>query len=726
MREESPQFAAKWRVVKACARCHRLKSKCVYEDPTYSSCRRCYELGVKCSVDEDPTAENARRRNNTKLALQVALRIDKLLHSVEKELQLMDAVQEDECAQKFALLSARLQAAGAKLAASKDDSADKEFPDIPIGSNLAHQLIYTHGIITEEEARLRYEYFLTHMLVFYPIISLPYKLGDFEELLEQNPVLLMTCVLVTSVNDNGISERSANRELNHKLNHYVNWFLAHHIYIQASDFSFHLVAACLILSLWCVPPRKVGQFKSQIDLMCSFSLSLCIDVGNVALFALDVVLRDESVERNNLRSFLGLYCSCGSLGFSLPRFNFVAWSRRHELAVLRLLTPLPDLSLPTRNDRFLCYYAKVTRVGQELFDFFQVNGVNMHFLSSDNKSNGLGGLHVSLLEESGTMPLANITAVLKTYESTLSKTISESGFIEEESLSPRADAPKEKYALLLTYYQLMMMAHDNLVSWCIMRITGEKPQEDTSDSLLITQHVIKFGEVCEKILQCFVEINSEPTTNYPTFFYYRPLHALISLIRLLILVKSEVLTAHLTGIDLVHFKLQEYYEKVTRIVERNETMFDLSVCKQVSVVLQRINKWVNLVTNYDRSRGNLVSLDFIKLTDMSKGQEIEKLKPPPENPRKKAKLSSDTLPTPVEIPQSTIDELPQEDFPEMLRFAADPTEVSKYTTNYSIQEIFKELDEDILRYLNPYEPNLDVDNQGSSLFTDFLAKEFEM
>ncbi|SGZ49524.1 CIC11C00000000452 [Sungouiella intermedia] len=60
------QFATKWKVAKACARCRRLKTKCIFEDPTYDSCHRCYGLGIKCSVEEDPTAETYKRRSQQK------------------------------------------------------------------------------------------------------------------------------------------------------------------------------------------------------------------------------------------------------------------------------------------------------------------------------------------------------------------------------------------------------------------------------------------------------------------------------------------------------------------------------------------------------------------------------------------------------------------------------------------------------------------------------------
>lgn len=741
------QFATKWKVAKACARCHRLKSKCIFEDPSYDLCRRCYALGIKCSVDEDPTADNAKRRSQPKTAAKIAARIDKLLQSVETEMQNFDSGDLDMDSggmSKFAVQAARLQVLGAKLASTVSNGESTKMveplpgeessvelfdeisslPHVSLSSNLAYELIFTHKFLSYEEAKARYEYFQKQMVIYYPIISLPKSLEDFDTILLENALLLVTCIYVTTVTDHGLSSENgtSNRKLNQILRYYVNRVLASHIFVEALSFSYHMVLACLILSLWCVPPDKVGQFKSQVDLMSSFCLSLCIDVGNVTMYERDAVFDDDLTERNNLRSFLGLYCCCGSLGFSLPRFKLVAWSKRHELTIKRLLED-SGANIPTRNDRFLCYYARIIRVGQELFDYFAVNGVSMHFLSSEEKSSGLGGLPISRLEESGTLPLANITLVLKNYESTLRTILYESEFINEDSLTPKEEAPKEKYALLLTYYQLMMMTHDNLVSWCICRLTAEKHKtptsKDSEDSLLIAQHIIKFGEICEKILQCFININAEPTINYPTFFFYRALHALISLIRLSVLVKSEISSSRLMSLNQVKFNLQSYFEQISAAVETNKTLYDLAICHRISQILQRISKWVHVVANYDKLlSSDAVNIDFIKLTDMSKGQEIEKLK----DPLQRQNLKRQKLEMPPEPVKAQNNILEKEFFPDVLRFATDPSE-SKYTSNYSIQEIFKEIDQDILRYLNPFDP-MEGDGTSSNFINEYLSKDF--
>lgn len=724
---ESLQFSQRWRVARACARCHRLKSKCIYEDPAYSSCRRCFDLGVRCSVDEDPTAYEARKRSSSVSALLTVSKIEKLLQRAEKELEGMDTTDAVDlvAAEKFQAQSVRLHQIGSKLALlglGNVLAGALQYPELPPGANLASHIIYTHRFLDENEARQRFDFFQQQMITYYPIISLPQKLQNFDHLLTASPLLLLTCVYVTTINDYGFSSRTANRKLNATLDHYVNTYIAHRVYVKASEFTYHAVLACMILSLWCVPPDREGQFKSQVDLITSFALSLCIDVGNVTMYDPEAVLQDDSTERNNLRSFLGLYCCAGSLAFSLPRFKLVAWSKRHELVTERLSRPLTDGVLPLRNDRFLCYYAKLIRVGQELYEYFADNGVSLHFLSSEEENGGLGSLPASAFEESGHLPLVDISQLLRDYKIKLSGILQESGFIAEDD-TPKQGAPREKYALLLTYYQLMMMTHDNLMSWRICRLTAEKKNDSLKaqeESEFIVEHTLKFGEFCEKMLLCFLDLDAEGFTTYPTFFYYRALRALVSLIRLLVLVKAELLTAYFSGLAQVKFNLKSLYDRVTEVIEKHYEQYGLIICGRVVIFLQRISRWVKAVGD-DNSKymKSGAQLDFIKLTDVSKGQEIEKLGDPDhhESPVKRVKLngSGEYRPSssnPPEVYNKDIADLRPETH-----------ELPNYATNYSVQDIFKEIDEDVLHYLNPFDLT-DTDMPATSFFNDYLSGGF--
>ena len=53
--QKNNEFAGKWRQTRACARCRRLKMKCSFTDPSFTSCVRCFNSKIECSFDNDPS-----------------------------------------------------------------------------------------------------------------------------------------------------------------------------------------------------------------------------------------------------------------------------------------------------------------------------------------------------------------------------------------------------------------------------------------------------------------------------------------------------------------------------------------------------------------------------------------------------------------------------------------------------------------------------------------------
>lgn len=726
-------FAEKWRVARACARCHRLKSKCVYEDPSYDLCKRCYSLGIKCLVEEDPTARSAKRRAAVRPALG---KIERMLAAVERELVAISENAELGCDDPD-LDRTGLAAAVLRIAALLEPGAASLGPQTPLQAKPAilqpNQLLQPTllqpptqlpsllqpaalptlppanlmrhaidaGLLSEAEARLRYAFFLAEMLAYYPIVSLPAALEQYEHVLEKAPVLLTVCVYVTTFSNYGFGPAAQNRTLNQNLKALVDHTVAHTVFVAADNLSSYLVMACLILSLWCVPPHKVGQFRSQIDLIAGYGVSLCIDAGNLSLFAADAVALDDLVARNNLRCFLAVYCCCGLLTFSLPRFKLVSWTPRHALAVAQLAKAAPG-GLPSRQDAFLCYYYELIYVGQQMYDYSAEHGVSMNLLTCEDTAGAkvpppAGAWH-------------KVVADLQGYETALTEIAEKSGLFETHLLLPLTAAPLEKYAVLLTYYHLVMMSHDNVVSWCIYRLTNDAEMPGF-DADLIVSHIRRFGELCEKIPQCFIDLNDSGTTQYPTFFYYRTLTALVSLIRLSILVNSELLRKHFPKVKFVQFNLPALYTKTAEIVRSNSEKYSLEICERFSEILVKIGRWVNAVKSSDSHKHPKtgVDIDFIKFTDMSKGQEIEKL----DVPATALRTFREKM-LPIKLPDST------SPFDTDEHVTAGATPLPRFFSNFSINEMFKEIDEDIVRYLNPFDT---MDNLAGNP-ADYFFKDF--
>ncbi|OVF09371.1 putative molybdopterin synthase sulfur carrier subunit [Clavispora lusitaniae] len=748
-------FASKWKVAKACARCHRLKSKCVYEDPTYSSCKRCYDLGIKCSADEDPTAETARRRK-----IKTPSKLERLVRAVESEVDKIargegngngTALKEDgkgastdgensgngkphqtqvengtlHQSKSKGQLSKREKdpqqaSVSSFLASALSSGSDSSFPFLPCQDNLAYcairleraagRLSLARGldpayiwknIITEDEARRRFFYFHNEMLPWHPVICFPQSFQDFDHLLSVSPLLLLSCILVTTISDHGLSSSTENRLLHSRLNDLINHAIARDVFVEARDFSLPMILSCLVLALWREPPEQTNQFKAQFDMMTAVSISLCMDVGNLAMFSPAALSKDDSVERNSVRSFLAVYASCGSLGLSLPRYQLVSWTWRHDLATKKLLEP--HGSLPSPNDVFVCRFAQIICEAQKLSDYFCANGVSMHVLSSIDRSDGLGC--VAMLGPDPRVPasVSEVEAVLERHHAALKSAIVSSGYVDE-NLHPVPEAPKGKYCLLFTYYQVMMVAYDNLVSWCFSVLTSAA-SNDPLWAHLLAQNIQKFGVFCTGLLNLFLVVNTDNhnLVNYPTFFMYRSLHAIVSLVRLEILIKSEVVAARSIPVRSFYDDLQKYHMQVVRIIENNQHSI---VCARAMHTLQRITRWVNIVGDHQKFRN--VNIDFVGFTKMSKGVEIEKLAEPQDKQDQVDASESIHKRQDVELDNASNkrQKLESSEYSSAFsvsRFASDPTESAHYTNSCSIQEIFKEMDEDILSFLNPFD-----------------------
>lgn len=786
------QFSTRWRQVKSCARCHRLKIRCTFEDPTFKSCSKCFAIGVNCSPDIDPTAKFARKktRKTKGVEQEVEKRLIYDVNSVKSIYELIDLTKrsisdmienkEPEIFIKENLenLSSELSEISSKvnnlIEGYEDDGInsngyerfnqlnDLNYPHIDINSNLAKELLFKLKLISLEESQKRFDYFHNDILPFYPMLLFSEELSNFDYLLEHSPIILLCCIYVTTVNNNDLSDtenhddhKKLNRSLNKLLGFYLENFLAYHVYIKSQDFNYHLIYAALILSFWCLPSHKNGHFKSQINLLTAFNISLCINTGNLSNKKMNKILFDDSHDRNDLRVFLSVYCSCGSLGLSLPRYKLVTWSKNYSNAVSILLKRDQVNDLPKRYDRYLCYYAKLIYLGQEMLSFLSLN--NSHIPLDSYKNDNLPDPMIHKVWDDNTVSMSNTRIILNNYEQKLYQILMDSGFMINSKQEESLDAPKERYLLSIVYYHILVIVYDNLISsYLYSRKSAFMQAEQTAfladaDYLIYLQHIAKLIKACENILKTFIKINLE-TINFPTFIYYRAMHALILLVRLQLLIKSHssLLTEDRRDLEI---NVEYYFEEVSKIISKGQSEKDLVSCLKMSFILSKINNWLKLSTNF-RSQNNYVpqtlksgktdaNANFIKLTDMSKDQEIENLEPPrPElenlddHTHKKRKMDTtltegngisnvngskmndskyDLQNDDIKYENSAI--TPVENLAKSLNF--DSSDMYSNTHGPSIHEIFKEIDTDIIGYLNSLESNLNFNETIGNMDFNF-------
>lgn len=468
-----------------------------------------------------------------------------------------------------------------------------KLPSIPYEYNIMSEL-FRLRFLSEEDAKQRYDYFISEMLVFWPCISLPDNYS-FDFLLENQPLTLLAFISVTCLNT---------PDLHDTLLYYLERNLAQRVSITG-DLTVNLIQTYVVLSLWSSPPRKWGSYKHQMNLLIALDLSLCLDLGNDKFRKGPKVLNGNSEERKVVRAFMSIYSCCGSLGLSLPRFRVVSWTQNHESCFKVLLSG--DCS---RNDRFIAYYAKLISIGQEIFDFLSPDGSRIATdttIPNRGEEPIFGSIEQSWNES---LPQESLRMIMITFEQKMQKCASESELFKDQS--------SEKNLLHIIYYQILMTMYD----FVVCRVLSKR--ENLSDIYL--QTISRLIRASERLIDSFINL-CEQTINFPTFFYYRPMHALVALIRARLLVRSQNLD--------VDLNVEREYERVSQALS-NLSKKSL-VAKKMSAILGRIKKWMKVSSQFTRDGANnsMVTL----LDELGSEKAIEDLKTPSYRTIKVAKVS---------------------------------------------------------------------------------------
>lgn len=589
------QFATQFRRLRACARCHRLKMRCVFQDPSFKSCLRCYRSGVKCSMTEDPT-ENARPRRPRKAKLprtsplggfqHSMVQVTKYLTDIQKnmndqeqagsivqnvppDLDSLGQIQFQLSSLQMLLAHVSMLSNGVVSSASSANSMKQgpvksvpSLPYIPYEQNVMKEL-FKLGILEKENAKSKFAQFLEEELDYWPCVSLP-PYYTFDWLLDNEPLSLLAFIAVTCLDE---------PDLHDTLLYYLEGSLSKKTSLTG-EITVPLILIYLVLSLWCSPPRKWGSYKHQMSLMMALNITLCLDLGNEQYRNNPEVLKDGSKERMILRAYMGVYSCCGSLGLSLPRFKVVSWTPAHERCAQLLL-----MGDSTPHDRFLYYYSKLVALGEEIFQFLYPNT----FAPPD-------------LDPSR-MPHDSLRMLMVGYERRMQQMAAESGLFTEDS--------KARNMLSIIYYQLLMTMYDYVVCKVLLR----KDQI----SQVYMQTLTRLVKAAEKVISSFIML-CDQTSNFPTFFYYRPMHALVALIRARLLVKTQDLDL---DID-VEGEFNDVSEALSKLSKRS------GVASRMYIILTRISKWMKASSKFNKDGATNSMVDL--LNELGKERAVENIR----------------------------------------------------------------------------------------------------
>ncbi|KAG7663797.1 uncharacterized protein J8A68_002657 [[Candida] subhashii] len=678
---EPDSFASKWRQVRACARCRRLKMKCFFEDPRFESCSRCSTAGFKCSIDEDPSALLSRRKRK-----KASPKLDTKSNS---------ALAEFESASKRALTYLNNKTAlselpydqvqgiiksckdiVSRLESSTSVLKSDEYPTISYSENLVKQVIELDKSFTIEGIRRRFHYFINNIVPYYPIISFSNDLKDFDTVLEKHPLLLAACISVTALNNfqpSLISESIPNSKLYNMMAHYLYESIAYHVYIKCNNFEVQLIYACLIVSLWCLPPNKFGHFRNQLNTLTAFNISMCIGLNEVPKCESNTLLTDSSEIRNNLRAMLSVYCTCGSLEMSLRRFKIVSWTKSHERAIELLMRP--GDGLPTLEDRYICYVSRLMSTGQDILEFIQS-------LSNETEK-GQG---------KGTVSLSRMREKTDSYELGLATIMKESGFDHAGKSNN-----KEECVFRMQHHYLIITIYESLIN-SALSIINSKAKDMILDSNVEASclgNINKLITIWEELLADFTKLNQAENVNYPTTLYYKPFHALILLIRLRISLKSH----NFVNLDksVLEIDIESYFDKISTIINNNITEHGSLVCTQMVSLLAKIEKWMKLSKLYATSTDGSLN-DLANIIAMNKGKEIETL----EVPKTLLDAPSRRLPN-IELKSQSI--LPSSESTISQSVRLGESDSSSYEK--TIERLLQEFDMEIIDFLKDTDSSMD-------------------
>ena len=605
-------FADKFRRLRACARCHRLKMRCVFEDPSFESCTRCFKAGLQCSATDDPTQSQAKRKPRKRSKLKGDGPLAQLQQAINESNKLFQAIQRDEYydseninlenlltlqfqlseTQRLILHavktqkgrtndsndSARSESARAEASSvnSMKEGVVKAIPNLPWISheqNVIKELIRLN-IISTEEAKSRLTYFYNDLYVYWPCVSFP-KHYTYDWLLENEPLVLLSLITVTCLNDPDLHDT-------------LLYYLEENLSIRTSitgNISVSFIQIYLVLSLWCSPPRKWGSYKHQMSLLMALNLTLCLDLGNEVYKNTSKILSDDSPERQMIRSYMAVYSCCGSLGLSLPRFKVVSWTPVHERCCQLLL-----MGESNEADKFIYFYSKLVALGEEIFQFLCPNGF-------PNVSVRKGGSVGFAVESDTTINNAMLRNIMVNYEKRMQKLAMESNLFNSSS--------KMRNLLSIIYYQLLMTMYDYIVCRVLLR-------RDVLTEVYL-QTLNRLIKASEKVIDSFILL-CDQTSNFPTFFYYRPMHALVALIRARLLVKTQQLDFEVD--------VEQEYEKVSESIKKISK--DSKVANKMSAILTRISKWMKVSSKFNKNGATNSMVDL--LNELGKEKAIEKIK----------------------------------------------------------------------------------------------------
>lgn len=279
------------------------------------------------------------------------------------------------------------------------------------------------------------------------------------------------------------------------------------------------------------------------------------------------------------------------MGFSLPRFNLIPWTKRQELVIDKLLCP--SESLPLTGDRWLCLYSRLVRAGQELCFHFSINGIGLKFLSSPEQTETSAIPH-EFFGDYKNMEYLNAAKIIKLYGGKLLDIISELGYIDVNTLTVKENSPREANFVLFVFFQILITTHDNFASWSFCKLSAQTNPFDSPIGKGLYTQITDFGASCQAYLRCYIKI-LEQNPSLPSPYHCRGIHVLVSLMRSQVLVSSSSMSPFLRNNPPIDFNLRSIYSEMLEVFLKSQSRANLTITDRFGQMLDAFSEWMDSI-----------------------------------------------------------------------------------------------------------------------------------
>lgn len=358
---------------------------------------------------------------------------------------------------------------------------------------------------------------------------------------EEQPILTLSMIAACAT--------ATSQDYAAELNNFLKRIYAENIVMDETN-SLEIVKALLVTAFF-LKPRPHPKSPIMLLYLMAYFLGIGMAYDTKALISGNVDNQEElECLRERTRLFLSMYCVTASFALFIQKmdiFNLLAGSCELNREAL--------LKNGTEEDLKLIYMSRLMALGHEALESIKESEV-------------------------GHQAFETTTAKVEHYKTKL-REIAELLYLNENAktqLSPVYLHQSESY-----HQNILLVIHEYVLSELVLHY------DDSKEGLLVTVCYAVVG-AAQRLVDLFVELAESESVLFPKLVFYKPLQAIVAMIRVRIIMWSK----HLT----LQKDVQDAFNKVKRAWERIK-MGSFTGVEMYKMLLQ-VEKWLEFTKNPER------------------------------------------------------------------------------------------------------------------------------